>query len=265
MRRPPSARELERVARGAAGAARSGTARRPGRRPAGTRGLAPPGPPPDTACGRRHEDVDRLDLDLGLRRSERANAGRRGPADRLRPAGAVRVHTDVHGARTGAAVGIRRGGWPALHREGVLESLAKDAGLVPREAGYLEVVGEYPDPEPCFAAISLTARGWGRCGARTSRGSATGRQAPVVVARRRIAMAASAISSRCAVAAHVGGRLSSDPAMTADALTVACYGRLRVDERCGPAPGRWPPRRTPAPCGCGRLGPARRKRVSVAG
>jgi SAM-dependent methyltransferase len=34
---------------------------------------------------------------------------------------------------------------PALHQEGVLESLAKEAGLVAREAGYLEVVEEYPD------------------------------------------------------------------------------------------------------------------------
>jgi SAM-dependent methyltransferase len=33
----------------------------------------------------------------------------------------------------------------ALNEEGVLESLATEAGLVPREAGYLEVVEEYPD------------------------------------------------------------------------------------------------------------------------
>jgi SAM-dependent methyltransferase len=38
-------------------------------------------------------------------------------------------------------------GGPALHQEGVLEALAKEAGLVPREAGYLEVVEEYPDAE----------------------------------------------------------------------------------------------------------------------
>ena len=38
-------------------------------------------------------------------------------------------------------------GGPALNEEGVLESLAKEAGLVPREAGYLEVVEEYPDLE----------------------------------------------------------------------------------------------------------------------
>ena len=38
-------------------------------------------------------------------------------------------------------------GGPALHQEGVLESLAKEAGLVPREAGYLEDVEEYPDLE----------------------------------------------------------------------------------------------------------------------
>jgi hypothetical protein len=38
-------------------------------------------------------------------------------------------------------------GGPALHEEGVLESLAKEAGLVPRDAGYLEVVEEYPDLE----------------------------------------------------------------------------------------------------------------------
>jgi SAM-dependent methyltransferase len=36
---------------------------------------------------------------------------------------------------------------PVLHEEGVLESLAKEAGLVPREAGYLEVAEEYPDLE----------------------------------------------------------------------------------------------------------------------
>jgi SAM-dependent methyltransferase len=38
-------------------------------------------------------------------------------------------------------------GGPALNQEGVLESLAEEAGLVPREAGYLEVVEEYPDLE----------------------------------------------------------------------------------------------------------------------
>jgi ubiquinone/menaquinone biosynthesis C-methylase UbiE len=38
-------------------------------------------------------------------------------------------------------------GGPALYEEGVLESLAQKAGLVPREAGYLEVVEEYPDLE----------------------------------------------------------------------------------------------------------------------
>ena len=38
-------------------------------------------------------------------------------------------------------------GGPALHEEAVLESLAKKAGLVPREAGYLVVVEEYPDLE----------------------------------------------------------------------------------------------------------------------
>jgi ubiquinone/menaquinone biosynthesis C-methylase UbiE len=36
---------------------------------------------------------------------------------------------------------------PALHGEGVLESLAHEAGLTPREAGYLEVAEEYPDLE----------------------------------------------------------------------------------------------------------------------
>lgn len=34
---------------------------------------------------------------------------------------------------------------PALYEEGVLESLAKQAGLRPRESGDLEVVEEYPD------------------------------------------------------------------------------------------------------------------------
>jgi SAM-dependent methyltransferase len=34
---------------------------------------------------------------------------------------------------------------PALHEEGTLESLATAAGLTPREAGYFEVVEEYPD------------------------------------------------------------------------------------------------------------------------
>jgi SAM-dependent methyltransferase len=38
-------------------------------------------------------------------------------------------------------------GGPALNEEGVLESLAKEAGLVTRDAGYLEVVEEYPDLE----------------------------------------------------------------------------------------------------------------------
>jgi ubiquinone/menaquinone biosynthesis C-methylase UbiE len=38
-------------------------------------------------------------------------------------------------------------GGPVLHEEGVLELLAKEAGLVPREAGYLKVVEEYPDLE----------------------------------------------------------------------------------------------------------------------
>jgi hypothetical protein len=38
-------------------------------------------------------------------------------------------------------------GSPALHEEGVLESLATEAGLIPREAGYIEVAEEYPDLE----------------------------------------------------------------------------------------------------------------------
>ena len=38
-------------------------------------------------------------------------------------------------------------GSPDLHKEGVLESLAKEAGLTPLAAGYLEVVEEYPDLE----------------------------------------------------------------------------------------------------------------------
>jgi SAM-dependent methyltransferase len=38
-------------------------------------------------------------------------------------------------------------GGPALHEDGVLESLVKQAGLVTREAGYLEVAEEYPDLE----------------------------------------------------------------------------------------------------------------------
>ena len=38
-------------------------------------------------------------------------------------------------------------GGPILHEDGVLESLASEAGLVPREAGYVEVVEEYPDLE----------------------------------------------------------------------------------------------------------------------
>jgi SAM-dependent methyltransferase len=37
------------------------------------------------------------------------------------------------------------GGAPALSEEGVLESIAQEAGLVPREAGYLRVVEDYPD------------------------------------------------------------------------------------------------------------------------
>lgn len=36
-------------------------------------------------------------------------------------------------------------GGPVLHREGVLESLAEEAGLVTREAGSLEIAEEYPD------------------------------------------------------------------------------------------------------------------------
>jgi ubiquinone/menaquinone biosynthesis C-methylase UbiE len=39
------------------------------------------------------------------------------------------------------------GGGPALHEDAVLESLATEAGLTPREAGYLEVAEEYPDLE----------------------------------------------------------------------------------------------------------------------
>jgi ubiquinone/menaquinone biosynthesis C-methylase UbiE len=38
-------------------------------------------------------------------------------------------------------------GSPALHEEEILESLATEAGLTPREAGYLEVAEEYPDLE----------------------------------------------------------------------------------------------------------------------
>lgn len=38
-------------------------------------------------------------------------------------------------------------GGPVLYEEGVLESLALDAGLTPREADYLEVAEEYPNLE----------------------------------------------------------------------------------------------------------------------
>ena len=38
-------------------------------------------------------------------------------------------------------------GGPALHEEGVLESLAQEAGLLTQEADYLQVVEEYPDLE----------------------------------------------------------------------------------------------------------------------
>jgi hypothetical protein len=38
-------------------------------------------------------------------------------------------------------------GGPVLCQEGVLESLAEEAGLVSREAGFLEIVEEYPDVE----------------------------------------------------------------------------------------------------------------------
>ena len=34
---------------------------------------------------------------------------------------------------------------PALHEEGVLEGIATEAGLSPKEAGYLELAEEYPD------------------------------------------------------------------------------------------------------------------------
>jgi SAM-dependent methyltransferase len=37
------------------------------------------------------------------------------------------------------------GGSPALHEEGTLETLAGDAGLTPKEAGYVELAEEYPD------------------------------------------------------------------------------------------------------------------------
>jgi ubiquinone/menaquinone biosynthesis C-methylase UbiE len=36
---------------------------------------------------------------------------------------------------------------PALHEEGVLEALVSEAGLTPREAGYVDVPEEYPDLE----------------------------------------------------------------------------------------------------------------------
>lgn len=36
---------------------------------------------------------------------------------------------------------------PALHEEGGLESVAKQAGLTPQEGGYFEIVEEYPDLE----------------------------------------------------------------------------------------------------------------------
>jgi hypothetical protein len=36
---------------------------------------------------------------------------------------------------------------PALHQEGVLEALATEAGLAPKEAGYLPFTEEYPNLE----------------------------------------------------------------------------------------------------------------------
>jgi ubiquinone/menaquinone biosynthesis C-methylase UbiE len=37
------------------------------------------------------------------------------------------------------------GGGPALHEEGTLERLVSEAGLTPKEAGYVELAEEYPD------------------------------------------------------------------------------------------------------------------------
>ena len=64
-------------------------------------------------------------------------------------------------------------GGPALHEEGVLESFAKQAGLVPRDAGYLEVVEEYPDLETLLRGYLAHGSVVRAVRSATSRGSAT--------------------------------------------------------------------------------------------
>lgn len=46
---------------------------------------------------------------------------------------------------------------PALHEEGVLERVAAEAGLTPNEAGYVQVLEEYPDLETMLRGYTAAA------------------------------------------------------------------------------------------------------------
>jgi ubiquinone/menaquinone biosynthesis C-methylase UbiE len=52
--------------------------------------------------------------------------------------------TNVFGS-VGQLLPAQAGGGPALHEVGTLETLASEAGMTPKEAGYLELAEEYPD------------------------------------------------------------------------------------------------------------------------
>lgn len=71
---------------------------------------------------------------------------------------------------------------PALHEEGVLEALATEAGLAPREAGYLEVAEQYPDLETLlrgYLAAGPIVRAVRGSGERAVREALTGALAPL--------------------------------------------------------------------------------------
>jgi SAM-dependent methyltransferase len=49
---------------------------------------------------------------------------------------------------------------PALHEEGGLESIAKQAGLTPQDGGYFEIVEEYPDLDTMLRGYLAAAPMW---------------------------------------------------------------------------------------------------------
>ena len=85
---------------------------------------------------------------------------------------------------------------PALHDEGTLETRATDAGLSPKQAGYLEFAEEYPNLETMLRGYWRLPRSCGPLGQQAKRRSA--RRSPKHFGRSRRPRAATGSRTRCA-------------------------------------------------------------------